>query len=315
MVEVAGLDGNSYVLTARHAVVVATGSAPQYRRSRVCPTWTTGPRGRRRPSARSRAGWRRAAAWPVPYRPGVRPARRSVTLVARGRLLGAFPEEAAALVASGLRADGVDLHLQTGTNSVRENDDNHSPSSGGRRHSDGGQSPGRRRPAPRPRGDRLGEHRPRRRGGERTPAQHRFHRPRRGRRRERRRPWLYAAGDAAGKAMLTHQGSTGRAPQVTPSPPGPRASSGSRPPRWSRTPGPPTTTRCPTLCSPIRNWPMWAGRCGRRNGTASGRPPSNCPSRWPGPHSRRTVRGLGPAGGRRGPQRAAGRHIRRPRRC
>ena len=47
----------------------------------------------------------------------------SVTLVARGGLLGAFPEEAAALVAAGLRADGVDLHLHTGTKSVRENDD------------------------------------------------------------------------------------------------------------------------------------------------------------------------------------------------
>ena len=39
----------------------------------------------------------------------------SVTLVARGRLLGAFPEEAAALVAAGLRADGVDVHLHTST--------------------------------------------------------------------------------------------------------------------------------------------------------------------------------------------------------
>ena len=46
-----------------------------------------------------------------------------MTLVARGGLLGIFPEQAADLVAAGLRADGVDLRLHTGTRSVHENDD------------------------------------------------------------------------------------------------------------------------------------------------------------------------------------------------
>jgi dihydrolipoamide dehydrogenase len=124
-VEVAGLDGNSYGLTARHAVVVATGSSPT-----VPPIeglsdvdyWTT----REATSAREIpdrlavlgggvAGTELAQAF---ARLGA-----SVTLVARGALLGAFPEEAASLVAAGLRADGVDLHLHTGTKSVRENDD------------------------------------------------------------------------------------------------------------------------------------------------------------------------------------------------
>ena len=124
-VEVAGLDGNSYQLTARYAVVVATGSSPT-----VPPIeglsdvdfWTT----REATSAREIpdrlavlgggvAGTELAQAF---ARLGA-----SVTLVARGNLLRAFPEEASTLVAAGLRADGVDLHLHTGTRSVRENDD------------------------------------------------------------------------------------------------------------------------------------------------------------------------------------------------
>lgn len=124
-VEVAGLDGNSYALTARHAVVVATGSSPT-----VPPIdglqdvdyWTT----REATSAHEIpdrlavlgggvAGTELAQAF---ARLGA-----TVTLVARGGLLGVFPEEASTLVAAGLRADGVDLHLHTGTRSVRENDD------------------------------------------------------------------------------------------------------------------------------------------------------------------------------------------------
>ncbi|MET3811510.1 NAD(P)/FAD-dependent oxidoreductase [Arthrobacter sp. UYEF3] len=123
--EVAGLDGNSYALAARHAVVVATGSRPS-----IAPVdglddvdfWTT----REATSARG-----------IPQRLGVLGggvagtelaqafARlgSSVTLVARGGLLGAFPEPAAGLVQAGLRADGVDLHLHTGTQSVKENED------------------------------------------------------------------------------------------------------------------------------------------------------------------------------------------------
>ncbi|MCU1548381.1 MAG: NAD(P)/FAD-dependent oxidoreductase [Arthrobacter sp.] len=124
-VQVAGLDGNSYALTARHAVVVATGSTPK-----LPPIdglagvgyWTT----REATSARA-----------VPERlavlgggvAGVELAQAfarlgsAVTLVARRGLLGAFPEQASRLVAAGLRADGVELRLHTGTQSVSENDD------------------------------------------------------------------------------------------------------------------------------------------------------------------------------------------------
>ena len=124
-VEVAGLDGNSYALSARHAVVVATGSTPT-----MPPIdgladveyWTT----REATSAREIparlavlgggvAGTELAQAY---ARLGA-----AVTLVARGALLGMFPAEAAELVAAGLRADGVDLHLHTGTTGVGENDD------------------------------------------------------------------------------------------------------------------------------------------------------------------------------------------------
>ncbi len=124
-VEVAGLDGNSYLLSARHAVVVATGSSPT-----VPPIdglsdveyWTT----REATSARQ-----------IPARlavlgggvAGVELAQAharlgaSVSLVARGGILGAFPAEAADLVAAGLRADGVELLLHTTTKSVGQNDD------------------------------------------------------------------------------------------------------------------------------------------------------------------------------------------------
>ncbi|MCB5280989.1 MULTISPECIES: NAD(P)/FAD-dependent oxidoreductase [unclassified Arthrobacter] len=124
-VEVAGLDGNGYSLTARHAVVVATGSAPT-----VPPLeglsqvdyWTT----REATSAKviperlavlggGVAGTELAQAF---ARLG-----SAVTVVARSSLLGSFPAEASSLVAAGLRADGVDLRLHTGTKSVRENSD------------------------------------------------------------------------------------------------------------------------------------------------------------------------------------------------
>lgn len=124
-VEVAGPDGNSYELTARHAVVVATGSTPNLPPVEGLADveyWTT----REATSARA-----------VPERlavlgggvAGVELAQAfarlgsAVTLVARHGLLGAFPEEASKLVTAGLRADGVELHLHTGTHSVSENDD------------------------------------------------------------------------------------------------------------------------------------------------------------------------------------------------
>lgn len=124
-VEVAGLNGNIYLLAARHAVVLATGSAPN-----MPPidgladlqVWGT----REATSAKE-----------IPQRlavlgggvAGVELAQAfarlgsDVTLVARSRLLGNFPEEAAGLVLAGLRADGVEVRLYTATRSISKNDD------------------------------------------------------------------------------------------------------------------------------------------------------------------------------------------------
>lgn len=123
-VQVDGVDGNSYALKARHAVVIATGSTPiipDIPGLRSAPYWTT----RGATSARE-----------VPERfvvlgggvAGVEIAQAFarlgslVSVVARSRLLSAFPEEAAELVAAGLRADGVALHTGTAVLSVRTNE-------------------------------------------------------------------------------------------------------------------------------------------------------------------------------------------------
>jgi pyruvate/2-oxoglutarate dehydrogenase complex dihydrolipoamide dehydrogenase (E3) component len=124
-VEVAGLDGSSHLLSARHAVVVATGSRPT-----VPPIegladlkfWTT----REATSAREVPGRLAVLGGGVAGTELAQAYARlgaAVTVVARHGLLGMFPEEAAALVAAGLRADGVELHLHTGTQSVRAETD------------------------------------------------------------------------------------------------------------------------------------------------------------------------------------------------
>ncbi|XAS64556.1 NAD(P)/FAD-dependent oxidoreductase [Micrococcaceae bacterium Sec5.8] len=208
-VEVAGLDGNSYALTARHAVVVATGSAPT-----VPPVdglsdvdyWTT----REATSAQAIpdrlavlgggvAGTELAQAF---ARLG-----STVTVVARGGLLGAFPEEASALVAAGLRADGVSLRLHTGTTGVRGNKDGSLTlelEGGSTVTADKLLVTTGRHPALEGLGlERVGltapEGRHLRLSTDATglvaevPGNDAD-------------PWLYAAGDAAGKVMLTHQG-------------------------------------------------------------------------------------------------------------
>jgi pyruvate/2-oxoglutarate dehydrogenase complex dihydrolipoamide dehydrogenase (E3) component len=207
--EVAGRDGNSYTLAARHAIVVATGSRPS-----IPPIdglddadfWTT----REATSARE-----------VPQRFGVLGggvagtelaqafARlgASVTLVARGGLLGAFPAPAAELVQAGLRADGVELHLHTGTQSVKENDDGSLTLT-----LDGGRSitvdkllvATGRHPALEGVGlESVGlaaeEGKPLRLGTDASGAVP-------GAAENDGAPWLYAVGDAAGKVLLTHQG-------------------------------------------------------------------------------------------------------------
>ncbi|NWL28747.1 pyridine nucleotide-disulfide oxidoreductase [Paenarthrobacter ureafaciens] len=124
-VQVDGLDGNSYALKAHHAVVIATGSSPTVPDAEGLsdvPFWTT--RGA-------------TAAKKIPRRlavlgggvAGVELAQAfarlgsMVTLIARSRLLGSYPEEAAALVLAGLRADGVAVHLHTDVDKVEKDDD------------------------------------------------------------------------------------------------------------------------------------------------------------------------------------------------
>jgi len=124
-VQVDGLDGNSYALKAHHAVVIATGSTPTIPGIdglQDTPFWTT--RGA-------------TAAKEVPQDfvvlgggvAGVEMAQAfarlgsAVTLIARGRLLSSYPEEAANLVLAGLRADGVAVHLHTDVEKVEKNDD------------------------------------------------------------------------------------------------------------------------------------------------------------------------------------------------
>ena len=124
-VEVAGLDGNPYQLTARHAVVLANGSTP------ITPP-VEGLSGIRYWGTREAT-----SAKEVPERlavlgggvAGTELAQAfarlgsAVMLIARRGLLGNFPEEAAKLVEAGLRADGVELRLNTTTRSVRQDDD------------------------------------------------------------------------------------------------------------------------------------------------------------------------------------------------
>lgn len=124
-VQVAGLDGNTYRLKARHAVVLATGSTPNQppiAGLSDLQVWGT----REATSAREVperlavvgggvAGTELAQAF---ARLG-----SDVTLVARTGLLGTFPAEATRLVIAGLRADGVEIHLNTSTEHIRENDD------------------------------------------------------------------------------------------------------------------------------------------------------------------------------------------------
>ncbi|MCP9001591.1 NAD(P)/FAD-dependent oxidoreductase [Pseudarthrobacter sp. RMG13] len=124
-VEVAGLDGNTYELKARHAVVLATGSTPtippidgladlQVWGTREATSTKDVPE-RLAVIGGGVAGSELAQAF---ARLG-----SDVTLVARSGLLGTFPAEASKLVVAGLRADGVAVRLNTSTESVRENDD------------------------------------------------------------------------------------------------------------------------------------------------------------------------------------------------
>nr|WP_235835687.1 MULTISPECIES: NAD(P)/FAD-dependent oxidoreductase [Arthrobacter] len=123
-VHVDGKDGTSYSLKAHHAVVVATGSTPvipPIEGLRSVPYWTT----RGATSAKHVPGRLVVLGGGVA---GVEIAQAfarlgsKVTIIARGRLLSSFHEEAASLVAAGLRADGIHLRLGTDVASVEHKD-------------------------------------------------------------------------------------------------------------------------------------------------------------------------------------------------
>ncbi|WP_426228088.1 dihydrolipoyl dehydrogenase family protein [Pseudarthrobacter sp. DSP2-3-2b1] len=124
-VEVAGLDGNSYELTARHAVVLATGSTPTMppiQGLADLQVWGT----RDATSAKEVPGRLAVVGGGVAGTELAQAFARlgsAVTLVARSGLLRSFPAEASNLVAAGLRADGVEIRLNTTTETVRENND------------------------------------------------------------------------------------------------------------------------------------------------------------------------------------------------
>lgn len=207
--EVAGVDGNSYKLVARHAIVLATGSRPTIppiEGLEEVDFWTT----REATSAHeipARLGVLGGGVAGTELAQAFARLGSTVTVVARGGLLGAFPAPAAELVQAGLRADGVELHLRTGTQGVHENDDGSltlTLDGGGSVTVDKLLVATGRHPAvegiglesvglsaddgkaPRLETDASGLVR----GADGNDS----------------RPWLYAVGDAAGKVLLTHQG-------------------------------------------------------------------------------------------------------------
>jgi pyruvate/2-oxoglutarate dehydrogenase complex dihydrolipoamide dehydrogenase (E3) component len=124
-VQVAGVDGTAHRLLARHAVVLATGSMPNMppiEGLEDLQVWGT-----REATSASEVPERLAVVGGGVAGTELAQAfarlGSAVTLIARSRLLGKYPEEAANLVAAGLRADGVDLRLNTATQSIRNNDD------------------------------------------------------------------------------------------------------------------------------------------------------------------------------------------------
>lgn len=199
VVEVTGRDGSATTVTARHAVVLATGSVPS-----VPPVegldsvelWGT-----REATAAPQvpesllvlgggvSGCELAQAY---ARLGSR-----VTLIARGDLLSKYPEPARRLVEDGLRADGVEVRLHTDVARAEQND------GGTQLTLSGGERVGASRllvsTGRRPALDGLGLE-------DLGLDPHRLEVDASGLVRGLDGGWLYAVGDAAGKAQLTHQG-------------------------------------------------------------------------------------------------------------
>lgn len=208
-VKVAGLDGVSHALRARHAVVLASGSTPN-----IPPVeglsgvqfWGT----REATSAKEVPGRLAVLGGGVSGTELAQAFARlgsAVTLVARSGLLGNLPPEAAKLVAAGLRADGVEIHLDTKTESVRKNDDGSlilTLDDGSTVTADKLLVSAGRRPAL----DGLGLENAGFTASDgksltlRTDSTGLVHSVPG----SEHDPWLYAVGDAAGKALLTHQG-------------------------------------------------------------------------------------------------------------
>jgi len=206
--EVAGLDGNTYLLSARHAIVVATGSRPS-----IPPIeglddvdfWTT----REATSAREipeRLGVLGGGVAGTELAQAFARLGASVTVVARGALLGAFPAPAAELVQAGLRADGVEIHLRTATHSARTNDDgsltletDRGPVTVDKLLVATGRHPALEGLGLESVGLAADDGKDLRLQADASGLV-------RGAEDNNGKPWLYAVGDAAGKVMLTHQG-------------------------------------------------------------------------------------------------------------
>lgn len=211
---VAGLDGDDYALTARHAVVLASGSTPSQppvQGLSEVEFWGT----REATSAKevpARLGVLGGGVAGTELAQAFARLGSAVTLVARSGLLRNFPTEAAELVAAGLRADGVELRLDTKTRSVHRNSDGSLTLLLDGGTPDGGDtvtvdkllvSTGRR-----PALDGLGLESVGLSADDGKPLAIRTDSA--GLVAEASGngddPWLYAVGDAAGKVLLTHQG-------------------------------------------------------------------------------------------------------------
>ncbi|MPV36787.1 dihydrolipoyl dehydrogenase family protein [Georgenia subflava] len=123
-VAVARADGTETVLQARHAVVVATGSAPaappvdgldrvRYWTTRDATSATEVP---------ARLVVLGAGVAGSELAQGFARLGSSVTVLARSRVLGSFPEQAGALVAEGLAADGVTVRTGVSATAVERPD-------------------------------------------------------------------------------------------------------------------------------------------------------------------------------------------------
>ena len=201
---VTAADGTSTSLTARHAVVVCTGTGallPDIAGPAPRPTPWTSREATSASTVPGRLASSAAAWWPSRWRPRTRRSARVTLLVARRRAAGRHGAVRRRAGRRGAARAGVDVRLGHRGRAVSRADDGevHVDARRRRRRSTAdemlvatGRTPAHRRPRPRHRRPEAGRlARP-----STTPA---------GRRR-RRGDWLYAAGDVNHRALLTHQG-------------------------------------------------------------------------------------------------------------